>query len=421
MKFATINIETIGVVNRDDKSHINIGDHLQNIIIKDIYKSMGITNEDIYELDFNEITTYSGEYLVLPINQAISRGLHKFLSKKIIPVVLGISRDASAITEDEVEYYKLYSPIGCRDNATFDALQGYKIDCYLNGCITCTLPKRKETPKNGRPFIIEATKFALDAMPKQIKDNATYLENAFYGKPNDLFPNGEMEPFIRNRYQMLSDEASIVITSRMHVASPCLGMGIPVILVRDKIDYRFSWLDKYIPVYSPKTADTIDWQPKVIDLEANKKIILNYVKKRITDTYTKFNERLSISDLYEMRKKGEYDLPQFSKIVIDFVDSKWKRDEAFNYAIWGENDASERLIEYLDINYPNANYTAFFDSYKNINYHGQLAQHPTKIKKDDLFIFVTGYTATDAARDLFEEINKDENTYYLFGKVVRGY
>lgn len=422
MKYANINIETIGIVNREDKAHINIGDHLQNIIIKDLYESMGIAKEEIYELDFNEITSYDGEYLILPINQAISRGLNKFLSNKIIPVVLGISRDSSAITNDEIEYYKQYSPIGCRDNATFNALKEKNVDCYLNGCITCTLSKRNSTPANAKPYIIEATNFALDAMPESIKSNAVFLENAFYGKPDDLFPSGMLEPFIRERYELLKKNASVVITSRMHVASPCMGMGIPVILVRDKIDYRFSWIDKYIPVYSPKTSAEIDWNPQPVDLELNKKIIIEYAKKRIRDTYEKYKDRLEISDIYELRKKREYDLPQFSKGVIEFVNKKWDTEDYFNFSIWGENDASERLLQYIKDHYPNAKYLNFYDSYKTIEYYGRKAKHPNEIvESNDEFIFVTGYTATDAAKELFNKIGKSEDSYYLFGKVVRGY
>ena len=42
MKYARIDIETIGFANKLDKAHINFGDHLQNIVIKDLYAQMGI-------------------------------------------------------------------------------------------------------------------------------------------------------------------------------------------------------------------------------------------------------------------------------------------------------------------------------------------------------------------------------------------
>jgi hypothetical protein len=83
---------------------------------------MNIPEDEIYCLNFNEISTYDGEYIILPINQAISHNLKGFLSPKIIPVFLGISRDTKAISENEEEYLRQHSPIGCRDQAIFDYL-----------------------------------------------------------------------------------------------------------------------------------------------------------------------------------------------------------------------------------------------------------------------------------------------------------
>lgn len=90
-----------------------------------------------------------------------------------------------------------------------------------------------------------------------------------------------------------------------------------------------------------------------------------------------------------------------------------EEDDKFRYAIWGENDASERLYNYLKTNYKNAEFVAFYDSYKMITYHGIKAQHPRQIKNDDVFVFVTGYTATDAAREMFQNMNRSEDSYYL--------
>lgn len=422
MKFARIDIETIGFVNTNDKAHINFGDHLQNIIIKDLYDKMKISNEDIYVLNFNEISTYDGEYLILPINQAISHSLKTFISPKIIPVFLGISRDTSAIAIDELNYYKQYAPVGCRDQAVYNFLKKNNIDCYLNGCLTITLDKRKNVPTNGKVYIIEAPEYALSSMPARLKKEAVYLENTFYGTYSELVGNQNMEKIVRNRYKLLEETASLVVTSRMHIASPCIGMGIPVILVRESIDYRFSWIDKYIPIYTEKTADTINWNPQAIEMEEFKQVLINYAIQRIKKTFSKYYNMLQVSDFYEKRKTVIYDLPQFSKSVIDFIKKTWTKEETWTYAIWGENDASERLIQYLEENYPNAKYVAFYDSYKKIIYHGQEAQHPSNIKKDDgIFIFVTGYTATDAAKELFDTLGREKNSYYLFGKVIRNY
>ena len=423
MKYARIDIETIGFVNKEDKAHINYGDHLQNIVIKDLYKKMGIPEEEIYVLNFNEISTYDGEYLVLPINQAISHNLASFISPKIIPVFLGISRDVTAINTDEIEYLKQFAPIGCRDQAVFDFLVKKHVPCYLNGCISATLERRASCPEDGKVLVIEAPQYAIDSMPESLKKDVEYRENTCYGAYNDLiYPENSIEKVVRNQYQYLKDHAKLVVTSRMHIASPCVGMGIPVILVRNSVDYRFSWIDKYIPVYTEESKDSIDWNPSPVDLEGIKEHILNYSMNRIKSIYENNIERLAISEHYEQRTKVKYSLPHFSDNVIDFVENKWSKDEKWNYAIWGENDASERLYNYLSSNYPNAIFTAFYDSYKKVNYHGIDAQHPNKIDpQDHVFVFVTGYTATDAANELFHKIGLPEDSYYLFGSVVRDY
>ena len=422
MKYARIDVETIGFVNKKDKTHINFGDHLQNIVIKDLYKEMNISEEKIYNLDFNDISTYDGEYIILPINQAISHNLNKFLSHKIIPVFLGISRDTTAINKDEEQYLAQFSPIGCRDQAIFDYLTKKNISCYLSGCITLTLPARDCTPENAVPYIIEAPQYAIDHMPVEMRERAVISENTFYGTYEELVGNSTIENYVRTRYQDIKEHASVVVTSRMHVASPCIGMGVPVILVRKSIDYRFSWIDKYVPIYTEKDADNINWYPEPVkNIGEIKNKIVDYSIKRIKDTYEESKERYEISEFYENRTKVNYDLPQFSKGVIDFVNKKWKTNDCFKYAIWGENDASERLYTYLKDNYKNSEFVAFYDSYKKIEYHGLFAQHPSEIKNDDVFVFVTGYTATDAAMALFDKLNRSEDSYFLFGNVVRGY
>ena len=423
MKYARIDIETIGFVNKNDKTHINFGDHLQNIIIKDLYDKMGIDKNDIYVLDFNEISTYNGEYLVLPINQAISHNMQNFLSPRIIPVFLGISRDSTAITNEECQYFRRFEPIGCRDEAVFNFLNEKGVDCYLNGCITMTMDARKGIPKNSRPYVIEAPQYALDAMPQKIKDSAIFLENTCYGTYEDMVGTGTLEELVRARYQELKENASVVITSRMHIASPCIGMGIPVVLVRSTIDYRFSWIDKFVNVYGPDDVEKIDWSGTILsDVEGIKQKVLDYSMRRISTTFQRKKAQMEISEFYELRSKVKYDVPQFSAGALEYVEKRWSRDASWKYAIWGENDASERLYKFLSSNYPNAKFVAFYDSYKQIEYHGVKAEHPSVISaNDDIFVFVTGYTATDAAKELFNRIGKSEDSYFLYGSVVRNY
>ena len=417
MKYGRICVETIGFVKKDDKTHINYGDHLQNIIIKDLYSKIGI--EDVFELDFNDISSYDGEYLILPINQAISHDVSSFFSPKIIPVFLGLSRDVTAISDNEIEYLRKYEPIGCRDEYLFEFLQKKHVKCYLNGCLTVTMDKRESMSSIAHPVIIDVPKFALDYIPKNLLNNAEYRENTFYGTYNELVGEKNLESVIREKYNYLKENASVVITSRMHVASPCIGMGIPVILIRNSIDYRMAWIDKYITIYSKDNIDKVDWNPKAIELEDVKDIIILCAEKMIKDKYDEFGLMSKVSDIYEMRTKSKYHKGSFTDYVKNYIDNRWNNDDIVNYSIWGQNDASEIIINYMKEHYPNAKLKNIYDTYKRNIYHGIETKSPEEINNDDEFVFVAGYTATDAALELFQKIGKTSDSFFVFDRVVR--
>ena len=376
---------------------------------------MGIKESELYELNYNSIGTYDGEYLVLPINQAITHAVHRFFSPKIIPVFLGISRDASVICQEEIEYFKQFEPIGCRDEFTFFALRNGGVRAYLNGCITATFDTRKKTEKQDIIYLIDAPSFAVESMPSELKENAVSMENMEYLIPQERFKDSSLTEFVLRRYEGIRDTARLVVTSRMHIAVPCLAMGIPVVFAKENIDYRLAWLDKWIPLYSRKDAKQILWNPEPVAFDIQKAKMEDLACKRIRKTLEQWQEECEISDYFEIRTRSKYAIPTCSQRGIDFIEANWSKDSHINYAFWGENDASERLYWHITRNYPNASYVAFYDTYKDIIYHGQKRQHPDAILSDtDEFIFVTGYTASYAAKELFERIGKREDTYFIF-------
>ena len=91
------------------------------------------------------------------------------------------------------------------------------------------------------------------------------------------------------------------------------------------------------------------------------------------------------------------------------------------YSIWSVHCAVEVLFAYLSFDFANAEFVELYDSYKDFSFHGLQSKRPHNIKADDTFIFVTGYTATDAARELFDKINKPKDSYFLYDLVVRNY
>ena len=68
----------------------------------------------------------------------------------------------------------------------------------------------------------------------------------------------------------LRDTAKLVVTSRLHIASPCLAMGIPVILAKKHFGDRFGFIDCFLPTYTPEKYNDIDWSPSPINFEEEK-------------------------------------------------------------------------------------------------------------------------------------------------------
>ena len=126
----------------------NIGDNIQLIAIDEIYKKMGIPSSDIIYINKNDLATYNGEPVILPISMAIvdytEKGWANRFSDKIYPVFLGITMAKDFLCPEEVDFFKKYEPVGCRDERTLDTLKKYGINAYLSGCITLSFDERQK-------------------------------------------------------------------------------------------------------------------------------------------------------------------------------------------------------------------------------------------------------------------------------------
>ena len=77
MKFANLALDS-------DKKMENIGDWVQIFAIENLFEYMNIKKNEIVHIKISELSTYDGEYVILPINYPLYGYYH--LSYKIIPV-----------------------------------------------------------------------------------------------------------------------------------------------------------------------------------------------------------------------------------------------------------------------------------------------------------------------------------------------
>lgn len=262
---------------------VNLGDPIQSYAVKNLYREMGIGEEDIIPVPRYDMAEYDGEECICVVNSAsnyeeLAYDSH-FMppSPKIhaIPMSLHLHRE---LTEDELSFYKTCGGVGCRDLSTVEYLQSLGVDAYLTGCLTLTLPRRskEQEAKADKVYFLDVPSDVMKIMPQNLKDRGIVLSNIIRfqnpGNSNRISVEDAYEEHKKGeeRIELLRDTACLVITSKLHVASPCLAMGIPVILAKNHFGDRFGFIDRLIPTYTPEHYSEINWDPEPVDFEEDK-------------------------------------------------------------------------------------------------------------------------------------------------------
>jgi len=383
---------------------VNIGDDIQLVAIEYLYQYMNIDNKDIIRINLSELSSYDGEYVVLPISFPLfgyREGLYTTMfSPKIIPIFLGLSVMSANFPEEEIDYLKRFEPIGCRDKYTLDLLRDKNIIAYLNGCMTVTLP-RTECERGGTIFLVDIPQKYFQYIPKDILDQAVYLSHI-------LHDCNEPEKAAKEYLDRYCREAKFVVTTRLHCAWPCIASGIPVILMKEHFSFRFSTLEKYIHVYTEDEFSQIDWNPSDVLYEDEKKKILDNAVMQINNACEKYSSIFDISQYYENCKVDKVVYIEHFSNVVETIKKMWREDDHFKYAFWGVTQKTELIYEYISSYYKNSNLVAVFDKAKQVNFHGvQSSPNDEILLRDDVFVFVTAATANDPARKLFNSIGKE--------------
>lgn len=395
----------------------NIGDQIQIIAIDYIYSLLGINRNDIVYINKDDLSVYNGEEVILPVSMPLveykEHGIADFFSKKISPVFLGLTLVKDTLSAVEISYYRNYEPVGCRDERTYNTLSKYGIKCYLGGCITTLLPERKKNPERQRKvFIIDPTESVIPYLPKELEKNAVWDTHMLYdlaSLPKEV---------AKERYHKYFNEAKLVITSLLHCAVPCMAYGIPVILAKDVVSYRFAWLEKLLRIYTPKEYSEIDWNPQKISYDPFKRKLMKMVKNRLSGI-NNMDEISQIHEFYMNREKKEYVIDAFISLQM-FIDKKWlDHEKEYKYAIWGLTQTSELTVEYIRRRYPNAKLCHVYDQ----RYNGEFEK--IKVKKPELIelnieetVFVTAVSAKTYAQAYFKKIRKPPESYAMLEIII---
>lgn len=125
------------------------------------------------------------------------------------------------------EFLRAHGPVGARDMVTFEALEAAGIPAYHSGCLTLTMRHERSAPRGE--YIV-----ACDLSPRDLKG----LQKLAAGREiisithlgGELLDQARQEAAVEQLLDLYAGAAAVV-TSRIHAAQPCLGIGTPVLLV----------------------------------------------------------------------------------------------------------------------------------------------------------------------------------------------
>jgi hypothetical protein len=259
----------------------NIGDYIQALAASQFFK-----NIDIY-IERESINQYNGPPVKMILNGYFMHHPENWPPSSLInPLFISFHINTSVekelLTDENISYLQKYQPIGCRDINTQNMLRNKNINAYFSSCLTLTLGKKYYTnEKNDICYFVDpplrykwnifkllssalylmahyktVKKISIKYFGKNNLNIKKYLNiSRFYKMYSIIFDKNMLSDaeYINHQNREIhikypTDEsklkyaqhlvesyarASLVITSRIHCALPCLGLDTPVIYLDD--------------------------------------------------------------------------------------------------------------------------------------------------------------------------------------------
>ena len=412
----------IGFSKKDGngKRLMSMGDVFECLAIQKIYERIGVKKEDLITCYPYELDDYSGEYVVLPIN---AYALNVNYSKRILPVFLGLTLGGEHhISKKNINMLRRFQPVGCRDERTMRRLVDKGIDAYVQGCLVATFPEREQNLETQKKvFFVDPQAGIKDFIPEDLLDNYEFFSHDFYMTPEEMLNGKDLYEYGMETIERYKKEARLIVTSKYHAAIIALALGIPVIMVIENNYYKYTWLEKFIPIYEPKDFANINWHPDTVTIpKEEKELMLEIAEERIKATYHKYEKICRLSELRENIAIERFSDIFYGSYAIEYIKENWEKDKKINYAFWGATQTAVKLNEFIYDNYPGARLVKVFDwsvsnpiEFKEGTFVPERLDGIENVENAQMFIFVTGNSASEAAKDLFKKMNKSEDEFFL--------
>ncbi len=221
-------------------------------------------------------------------------------SEDIIPLLISMHFNTSVnstrdiiLSDESRDYFSSYGPVGCRDHSTLAVLEEKDIDAYYSGCLTLTLKSQKRendfkyvvVNSNKSDEIIDYLKTKTDLPVYNVNQvtplsyHKKYLENIDLNQKMTSFYRCDEKFLIAENLLNIYDNASCVITDRMHAALPSLALNTPVLFINSS-EYGLERLEGISRLVRETTLEEYENDISIFDVENPPKNPKEYLKIR---------------------------------------------------------------------------------------------------------------------------------------------
>lgn len=224
-------------------------------------------------------------------------------SEDIDPLLISMHFNTSINNTKEVilspesrNFFSSYGPVGCRDYSTLRLLEENDIDAYYSGCLTLTLDNKDSKYNSEEPFVLinvrnpwTISKYLKTKTNLPIYNiyqltlnslNKNYLKDKpKYYKLTSFF-NAREKMFQAENFLTLYENATCVITDRIHCALPCLALKTPVLFIDDNVEFGIERLEGVTDLFIKSSFEDYKNDYSIFDVENPPKNPKDYLKLR---------------------------------------------------------------------------------------------------------------------------------------------
>lgn len=129
------------------------------------------------------------------------------------------------ISDDAVQYYGRYQPIGCRDTFTHSLLSSKALGAYESNCLSLLLPRKIQGPEERTEVLVVSRDDRILPIYSRLYDLLPSLPTIL-----DLMISGLIWTSDRQILTTYQTRASLIITTLLHCEIPAIAMGISIVV-----------------------------------------------------------------------------------------------------------------------------------------------------------------------------------------------